>query len=290
MGRMDGKVAFITGGARGQGRSHALTLAREGADIIAVDVAGQIEGLPYETATMDDLKQTAAAVEELDRRAVAIQADVRDQGALDAAVARGIAELGQIDVLVANAGIWTIGRLWELSEERWNLELDVCLSGVWRALKAVAPHMIERGSGSVVMTSSVLGFEGSYASGHYAAAKHGVIGLMRTAAIELGPYGIRCNAVCPGFTDTKLNDRQDVYDLMAGGPGGTPEHRLQIAKAWSLLGGRDLINPQLISNAILFLASDEASGITGVPLPVDMGHLATPGLNPSSDGQSGWLS
>ena len=295
MGRLDGKVAMITGGARGQGRAHAVTLAREGADIILVDVAKEIEGLPFEPATFADLSETAAAVEDLDRRVIAIQGDVRSQPDLDSAVARGIEEFGQIDILVANAGIWTIGRFWELSDERWQLELDVCLTGVWRSAKAVAPHMIERRTGSIVMTSSVLGFEGSYASGHYVAAKHGVLGLMRTAAIELGPYGVRCNAICPGFTDTRLNDRQDVYDLMAGGSGGKPEHRVQAARHWSLLTDVALIPPNAQSNAVLWLVSDESAYVTGIAIPVDAGHLASPGFNPApsqsgrDDESRGWL-
>ena len=284
---MDGHVAFVTGGARGMGRSHALTLAREGADVILLDVATKIEGLPPEIPPPDDLEATAAEIRALGRRVVATHGDVRSQSDLDAAVAKGIQELGKIDVLVANAGIWTIGRFWELSEERWQLEIDVNLSGTWRSAKAVAPHMIERGEGSIILTSSVLGFEGSHSAAHYVAAKSGVLGLMRTVAIELGPYGVRCNAICPGFIDTKMNDRQDVYDLMAGGSDGTAAHRIQAARHWSLLAGRSALDPQSVSNAVLWLASDDSADVTGIALPIDAGHLATPGFNPAPVEQAG---
>jgi SDR family mycofactocin-dependent oxidoreductase len=285
MGRMDGKVVLITGAARGQGRSHALTFAREGADVVLFDVAEQLDTVDYDLATADDLAATAAAVDELGRRAVVVRGDVRHQDALDAAVARGIDELGTIDVLVANAGIWTMDSFWELSEERWSLEVDVNLSGVWRAAKAVAPHMIERRRGAIVMTSSVLGFEALAGSAHYTAAKHGVLGLMRAVALELAPHDINVNAVCPGCIGTPMNHRQDVWDWVKGdarGSGtGTPEDFTEASRHFGVLAGRTALTSQPVSDAVLFLASDEAKEITGVALPVDAGHLVLQGYNPA---------
>jgi NAD(P)-dependent dehydrogenase (short-subunit alcohol dehydrogenase family) len=198
MGLLDGKVALITGGARGQGRAHALTSAREGADVVLVDIADQLETVPYRMATPDDLAETVRQVEALDRRALAVPADVRDQGQLDEAVRRGIAELGKIDILIANAGIWTQGPFWELSEQSWDEMIGVNLTGVWKSAKAVAPHMIERQTGSIVITSSVNGLEPGMNYAHYVAAKHGVIGLMKNIALELAPTGCAATRSTPG--------------------------------------------------------------------------------------------
>ena len=284
MARLEGKVALITGGARGQGRAHAVTLAREGADVIVLDIAGQIDSVPYEMARPDDLKQTVSEVEDLDRRAVAIQADVRSQDQLDQAVAEGIATFGKIDILLANAGVWALGPLWELTEEQWRDMVDVVLTGSWHSVKAVAPHMIDRRQGAIVLTSSVNGLEGGPNYAHYTAAKHGVIGLMRSAALELAPYNVRCNAVCPGFIDTKMNDWQGCYDMMAGAPGGTPEDRAEAARNWSALAGRSLLKPTTVSKAVLWLVSDDAEDVTGVALPVDGGHMVLPGFNAAPAG------
>lgn len=281
MSRLEGKVAFVTGAARGQGASHAVEMARAGADILMVDVADNLDGLPYALATEDDLEETRRAVEAEDRRCVALVADVRSQESLDEAVAAGIARLGAIDILVANAGIWDIGPFWELSEEQFHATIDVNLAGVWRSAKAVAPHMIERRSGSMVLISSVNAMEGGLMYAHYVASKHGVLGLMRSFAIELAPYNIRCNTICPGIVDTKQHDWQGAYDMMKGGPGGTPEDRVQAGRHGAMLAGRGLLPPRSISNAVIFLASDDSSDITGQALPVDGGHLTLLGVNPA---------
>ncbi|HTF12546.1 MAG TPA: mycofactocin-coupled SDR family oxidoreductase [Asanoa sp.] len=278
---LTGHVAFVTGAARGQGRSHALALAEAGADIIAVDVCHDVDTAPYPLATRAELDATAKEIESLDRRVVAVECDVRDSAGLEAAVSRGVAELGRIDILVANAGIWALGRLWEITEGQWQEMLDINLTGAWRSLKAVVPVMIEQKSGAIVLTSSVNGFEAGAGMTHYVAAKHGVLGLMRNAAVELGEYNIRCNAVCPGIVDTKMNDWQGAYDMMAGQPGGTPQDRRHNAYGWSALAGRGLLSPNSISRAVVFLASDDARDITGVALPVDGGHAVLPGSNPN---------
>src|SRR6187402_1130823 len=198
MGRLEGKVAFVTGAARGQGRSHALRLAEEGADIVAVDVCRQLASVPYPMATPEDLTETAKLVEDLDRRIVVREADVRDSARLADVVAEGIGEFGRLDIIVANAGIVSMAPTLELDEDSWQEMIDVNLTGVWKTLKAAVPAMIEAGNGgSVIITSSAAGLRGFANIAHYVAAKHGVVGLMKTLAQELAPHMIRVNTVNP---------------------------------------------------------------------------------------------
>ncbi len=280
MGRLDGKVALITGGARGQGRSHAVTLAREGADILVLDVAAGFEPVDYGLATPEDLAQTVAEVEALDRRIIAVEGDVRSQGDLDGLVQRGIAEFGRIDIGVANAGVVTFADLWELTEEQWSTVIDVNLSGVWRTIKALAPHMIDRRSGSLILIGSANSHEGGEGRLSYVAAKHGVAGIMRSAALELGPYDIRVNVISPGVVDTAIMNTQGTYDMLAGGEGrGTRKSLEDGAKAYTVLTERGLMQPRETSNAVLWLASDESAAVTGVELSVDAGHRILPGVN-----------
>ncbi|WP_369138384.1 mycofactocin-coupled SDR family oxidoreductase [Modestobacter versicolor] len=281
MGLLDGKVALITGGARGQGRAHALTSAREGADVVLVDIADQLETVPYAMATADDLAETVRQVEALDRRALAVTADVRDQGQLDEAVRRGIAEFGQIDILIANAGIWTQGPFWELSEQSWDEMIGVNLTGVWKSAKAVAPHMIERQSGSIVITSSVNGLEPGMNYAHYVAAKHGVIGLMKNIALELAPHGVRCNSINPGAIKTPMTDHQGAWDMFAGHEGGTEADLIEGGYHFHALKGRTFLSPQVIADTALYLNSELAAAVTGVTIPVDAGHMLLPGVNPA---------
>jgi len=203
-GRVAGKVAFITGAARGQGRSHAIRLAQEGADIIAVDLAGQIDSVPYPMATPDDLAQTVKEVEALDRRIIATQADTRDYGALKKALDDGVAELGRLDIVSANAGIFRFGLAEDLPEQTWQDMIDTNLTGVWHAAKAAIPHLRAAGGGSIILTSSAAGLEGMPNIGHYVAAKHGVVGLMRTLALELAPDMIRVNSLHPTTVNTDM--------------------------------------------------------------------------------------
>jgi SDR family mycofactocin-dependent oxidoreductase len=282
MGMLDGKVAFITGGARGQGRAHAVTCAREGADVIIVDVIDQLPTVGYKLATKGDLDETVRLVEAHDRRAIAVKADVRVQDQLDAAVAAGLAELGKIDILIANAGIWTLGSFWELTDEQWDEVIGVNLTGVWKSAKAVAPHMIANGSGSIVITASVNALEAGQYTAHYVAAKHGLIGLMRNVALELAPYGIRCNAVCPGAVKTPMTSHQNAWDMFAGHPGGTEDDMTEAGHHYTLLSGTSWLDPQDVANAALYLNSDLASKVTGATLPVDAGHLTLSGYNPVS--------
>ncbi len=279
MTNLSGQVALVTGAARGQGRSHAVALAGAGADVVGLDACKDIETISYSLAKPGDLDETAKLVQAQGRQFLGRECDVRSSDSLDDAVRAAKERFGRIDVLVANAGIWGLGVLWELSEAQWQDMIDVNLTGVWRTLKAVLPTMIEQRRGSVVLTASVNGLEGGPGYAHYVAAKHGVVGLMRNAALELGPYGVRCNAVCPGFIDTAMNDWPGAYDMMAGAPGGTPEDRRVGAHGWSALAGQGMLPASAISEAVVWLASEGSARVTGVALPVDSGHMVLPGFN-----------
>jgi SDR family mycofactocin-dependent oxidoreductase len=274
-GRMEGKVAFITGAARGQGRSHALRLAQEGADIIAVDICEDIDTVTpfYSLATEEDLAQTAKQVEALDRRIVTSKADVRDLDALQAAFDAGLAELGRVDTVVANAGIATAFlKTWELSAEHWHDMVDVNLTGVYHTAKVAIPAMIEAGNGgSIAFTSSIGGLKGIQNVGHYVSAKHGIVGLMRTLANELAPYNIRVNTVHPTNVNTTMIQNPGVYGLFS--PDDPEPTQDKAIPGFLSLNGLEVpwVEPEDISNAVLFLASDEARYVTGVTLPVDAG-------------------
>ena len=276
MGRVEGKVAFITGAARGQGRSHAIRLAEEGADIIAIDLCEQVDTVPYPMATPEDLAHTVKAVEALDRRIIATQADVRDFGALQAAVDAGVAELGgRLDIVSANAGIAsTDASTTEISEQSWADMVDINLTGVWHTTKAAVPHMIAAGiGGSIVLTSSAAGLKAYPCVGHYVAAKHGVVGLMRTLALELAPHMIRVNSIHPTQVDTDMIQNETIWRLFS--PDKPHPTRETFAPASQEMNALPIpwVQSRDISNALLFLASDEARYVTGVALPVDAGCL-----------------
>jgi SDR family mycofactocin-dependent oxidoreductase len=275
MGRVEGKVAFVTGAARGQGRSHAIRLAEEGADIIAVDLCGQIDTVPYPMATPEDLDQTVKAVEALDRRIIATQADVRDYGALKAALDDGVAQLGHLDIVSANAGIFSFGTMEELDETHWQDMIDVNLTGVWHAAKAAIPHLRAAGGGSMILTSSTAGLQALPNTGHYNAAKHGVVGLMRTLALELAPDMIRVNSVHPTAVDTDMIQNSATYELFAPDLAPAERTREVLSERFATLNVLPIpwVEPIDISNAVLWLASDEARYVTGVTLPVDAGLL-----------------
>lgn len=281
MALLDGNVALVTGAARGQGRAHALTMARNGADVIAVDINENISTIPYDLATPEDLEETAAGVRALGRGVVALKADVRRHEGLDAAVERGLAEFGHIDILIANAGIWAVKPFWELTEEEWSDHLEVNLGGVWRAVKAVTPHMIERQSGAIVITGSSSSIDPGPDYAHYTAAKHGALGFMKSVALDLAPHGIRCNMICPGAVDTKISDWQGAYDMFAGKPHATREERNAAGHHASALKDTGLLDPQVQAGAALWLVSDGSAKVTGVAIPVDGGHLVLSRVNQS---------
>ncbi len=276
MGRMDGKVVFITGAARGQGRASALLMAQEGADIIAVDICEQSpSSVPYPLASKDDLEETAAAVRDLDRRIVAVQADTRDIAQLQAAVDRGVAELGGLDVVLCNAAICPGGRpVWEISEEEWQDVIDVNLSGTWRTLKATIPAMIDQGrGGSIVITASVGSMIGYGGLGDYTAAKHGVAGLMHTLVNEVSVHDIRVNTVNPTSVNTPMIQNDALRDVMGVARDAPLEEYGKFFASGHALD-HPWVEPEDIARAALFLASDEARFVTGVMLPVDLGFLA----------------
>ena len=275
MGTLHGKVALVTGAARGQGRSHAVRLAEEGADIIALDICRPVETVSYRGASSEDLQQTAALVERLDRRIITAEVDVRDLSAQQACVAEGLGALGRLDIVVANAGIFTSAPVHELSEEQWDTMIEVNLTGVWKTVKATVPVLIEQGQGgSIVLISSTGGFQGFPNFGHYVAAKHGVVGLARTMANELGTHNIRVNSVHPTSVLTDMIDHKDMYRLFR--PDLESPTREQFREA--LLGAMNVlpvpwVETRDISNAVAWLASDESRYVTGVALPVDAGAL-----------------
>ena len=277
-GRMEGKVAFVTGAARGQGRSHAVRLAQEGADIIAVDICGPIssEVEPLIAAsTPEDLAETIKLVEDLDRRIIATQADVRDFDAIKSAVDSGVEELGRLDVVVANAGIGNGGETLDKTSERdWQEMIDVNLSGVWKTVKAAVPHLLSAGNGgSIVLTSSVGGMKAYPNTGHYIAAKHGVIGLMRSFAVELGQHSIRVNSVLPTNVNSPMFMNEGTMKMFRPdleNPG--PDDLEVVARMMHVLP-IGWVEPEDISNAVLFLASDESRYVTGTSLAVDGGSL-----------------
>lgn len=271
-GRVAGKVALITGAARGQGRSHAVRLAEEGADVIAIDICGQLETVSYALATTDDMNETVRLVEGLGRRIVAREADVRDYDAVKAAVDDGVSQFGRLDIVSANAGIYSTGRAHELSEQSWHEMIDVNLTGVWHVCKAATPHMTEGGrGGSIVITSSAAGLMAAENIAHYASAKHGLVGLMRTLALELAPHSIRVNSLHPGSVNTDMIHNESTFHLFRPDlENPTFEDMAEVLLALNALPVK-WIESIDVSNALLFLASDEARYITGITLPIDAG-------------------
>ena len=273
-GRVAGKVAFITGAARGQGRSHAIRLAQEGADIIAVDVCQDIPGVPYPGATEADLADTAKAVEALDRRIVTAQADVRDYAGLKAALDDGVAQLGRLDIVAANAGIGTSPHVAaEMAEDTWRDMIDINLTGVWHTAKAGIPHLRAAGGGALILTSSAAGLMAYPYIAHYVSAKHGLVGLMRTLALELAPDMIRVNSIHPTQVDTPMIQNEATYRLFR--PDLDHPTRTDFEPASQEMNALPIpwVDPVDISNAVLFLASDDSRYITGVTLPVDAGAV-----------------
>jgi SDR family mycofactocin-dependent oxidoreductase len=273
-GRVAGKVAFITGAARSQGRSHAIRLAQEGADIIAVDIAGPIESVKaYPGATEEDLAETVKQVEALDRRIVAHKADVRNPQALKEALDDGVAQLGKLDIAIANAGIYQIHPALELDDAGWQETIDINLTGVWNTVKVALPHLVTNKGGSIIITSSTAGLKGLANSVHYNAAKHGVVGIMRTIGNEFGQQNIRVNTIHPTAVNTTMIQNKEVWGLFdPANPNPTRESAEAAFRTINVLP-IPWVEPVDISNAILFLASDEARYITGVTLPVDAGFM-----------------
>lgn len=273
-GRLAGKVALITGAARGVGRAQAVRFSQEGADVIALDVCGPIDTVVVPPACPDDLAETARLVRANGRDAVTVIVDVRDADALRDATDQGVAVFGGLDIVCATAGITSRGMTTELSEAAWGTMLDVNLSGVWRTCKYAVPHLIRRGSGSVVLVSSIAGLRGLVGVAHYTAAKHGVVGLMRSLAHKLAPHGIRVNSIHPTNVDTPMIQNAVVASAFRPDLDRAPT-REEFADAARAMNMLDIpwVEPVDVANASLFLASDEARYITGAALPVDAGAI-----------------
>lgn len=271
-GRVHGKVAFITGAARGQGRSHAVRLAEEGADIVAFDICEQLDHVPYPMPTKDDLDDTKKAVEAVGGTCVTVVGDVRNLADVTSAVNEGIEALGHLDIVLCNAGAATFAPVWEISESEWAMMLAINLTGVWHTIRAALPPMIEaRNGGSIVITSSTGGSRGIPNSAHYVAAKHGVVGLMRDVANEVARFNIRVNTVHPTGVNTTLIQNDHVYKLFRPELDNPTQEDLEPFMVRQNLLKVPWIEPIDVSNAILWLTSDEARYVTGETLHIDAG-------------------
>lgn len=278
MGRVSGKVAFITGAARGQGRAHAIRLAEEGANIVGVDICRQVETVPYPLATAEDLAETVRLVEKTGQRMVSFEIDTRDLAGLRRAAAEGVEQLGGLDIVVANACTLNgFAESWELSEQQWNDQIDIGLTGAWKTTVATIPHIIAQGrGGSIVLTSSTCGLAAEPNISHYDAAKHGVVGLMRALSVELARHMIRVNSVHPTNVRTPLIENEYLVDLFAGGRVGATFADPDVTRAFLDMESMPVpyVEPIDISNAVLYLVSDEARYVTGTTHVVDLGALS----------------
>ncbi|WP_236792180.1 mycofactocin-coupled SDR family oxidoreductase [Amycolatopsis sp. GM8] len=269
MPRFDGRVALITGAARGQGREHAVRFAEAGADVVLVDVPAKVESVPYPLGTTGELHETLALVEQQGRRALAIEADVRRMEQLRAAVARAVEEFGAVDILVANAGIVTYRQLSDMDDQMWRDTIDVNLTGVANAMRAVLGHMLERRYGRIVVTSSQAGRRGVPNLAHYSASKWGLLGLVKAVALEVAPtLGITCNAVLPGAVDTPMMHHDEVYAVFA--PDVPTPSLADLEDRLARLNPMPItwLEPGDISPAVLHLASEEARYISGAAIDV----------------------
>ncbi|KAA0018382.1 mycofactocin-coupled SDR family oxidoreductase [Antrihabitans cavernicola] len=266
MGQFDGKVAFITGVARSQGRNHAIRLAREGANIIGVDICARVsEDSGYVHATPEDLVVTRELIEAEGGKALLEVADVRDSAALADVVQRGVAQFGRLDIVIANAGICNWNRFWEMSDDQWSTLIDVNLTGAWKTLKAAVPTMIEANNGgSIIVVSSVAGIKSLPGQAHYSAAKHGLVGLTKSAAIELGEFKIRVNSIHPYGVNTPMGLDNDALAMFQ-------KHPRYLASFGSILTDSPIAAEDDITEAILYLAGDGARMVTGTQLSIDMG-------------------
>jgi SDR family mycofactocin-dependent oxidoreductase len=268
-GALQGRVAFITGAARGQGRAHAVRLAQEGADIIALDICAPVsDSIGYPAATPEDLAETVRAVEAEGRKVLAREVDIRDDAAVRQLVSDGIEQFGRLDILIANAGVLSWGRIWELSDEQWDTVIDVNLTGTFRTLRAAIPAMIEAGNGgSIVVVSSSAGLKATPGNGHYAASKHGLVALTNTLAIELSEFGIRVNSIHPYSVDTPMIEPELMMEIFGKHP-----HYIH-SFGPMLLQPKGFMGSDEVSDVVAFLAGDGSGTLTGAQIPVDKGVL-----------------
>ena len=265
------KVAFVTGAAHGQGRSHAQYYAKNGADVVVTDISNNVDSVPYDLGTGEELEETAGIVEDEGGEALTIQMDVREEDQVQAAVEEAVDHFGRIDILANNAGIVTISDAVEMDEELWDEMIDTNLKGVWLASKHVGQHFIDRGDGGkIVSTSSTAGLVGSPGASHYTAAKHGVLGMTKTLALELAEYDVNVNAVCPTVVNTPM-----VEGMMEAYGEEVLASMGELSGPFNILDVEDPgIEASDISEAYMWLSSDAARYVTGIGLPVDAGFSA----------------
>jgi SDR family mycofactocin-dependent oxidoreductase len=275
---LEGRVAFVTGAARGQGRAHAVRLANEGADIVAVDVCGPVsDTITYPPATSEDLAETASAVEATGRKVLAREVDIRDLAAQQQVVADTIEQFGRLDVVVANAGVLSWGRMFEMSEEQWDSVIDVNLNGTWRTIRATVPAMIEAGNGgSIIVVSSSAGLKATPGNSHYAASKHGLVAITNSLALEVGEYGIRVNSIHPYSIDTPMVEPEAMMEIFGKYPtyihsfSPMPFHPVNHEGKKGL---QEFMTAEEVSDVVTWLASDASATISGSQIAVDRGTM-----------------
>lgn len=277
-GTLEGRVAFVTGAARGQGRAHAVRLAREGADVVVSDVCGPVSGtIPYPGTTSEDLQETVRLVEAEGRKVLGREVDVRDDAAVRQLVADTVEQFGRLDILVANAGVLSWGRLWELTDEQWNTVIDTNLTGTWRTLRAVVPAMIDAGNGgSIIVVSSSAGVKATPGNSHYAASKHGLTALTNSLALEAGEYGIRVNSIHPYSVATPMTENDAMMGVFAAHPsylhGFAPMPYLPVGQ--SATGKRsDFMSTDEVADVVVWLAGDNSATLSGSQISVDRGVM-----------------
>jgi SDR family mycofactocin-dependent oxidoreductase len=277
-GPLDGRVAFITGAARGQGRAHAIRLAGEGAHIIAIDICGPIsETITYPLATPEELSETVRAVEATGRKVLAREVDIRDLAALQQVVADGVEQFGRLDIVVANAGVLSWGRIWEMSEEQWDTVIDVNLNGTWRTVRAAVPAMIEAGNGgSIIIVSSAAGLKATPGNAHYAASKHGLVALTNSLALEAGEFGIRVNSIHPYSIETPMVEKEAMMAIFAKHPSYIHSFApmpLRPVEHEGKKGLQEFMTPEEVSDVVAWLAGDGSATISGSQIAVDRGTM-----------------
>jgi len=275
-GTLEGRVAFITGAARGQGRAHAVRLASEGADIIAIDVCKPVsETVTYPMPTAEDLAETVRLVEATGRKVIAREVDIRDLEAQQQVVADGMEQFGRLDIVVANAGILSWGRIWEMSEEQWDTVIDINLNGTWRTIRAAVPAMIEAGNGgSIIIVSSSAGTKATPGNAHYSASKHGLVALTNALAIEAGEFGIRVNSIHPYSIDTPMVEKTAMMDVFGKWPAFLHSFSpmpYQPVNHRGKKGLKEFMTPEEVSDVVAWLAGDGSATISGSQIAVDRG-------------------
>jgi SDR family mycofactocin-dependent oxidoreductase len=277
-GTLEGRVAFVTGAARGQGRAHAVRLASEGADVVAIDVCGPIsDTITYPAATSEDLAETVREVEATGRKVLAREVDIRDLAAQQQVVADALEQFGRLDIVVANAGVLSWGRMFEMSEEQWDSVIDVNLNGTWRTVRATVPAMIEAGNGgSIIIVSSSAGLKATPGNSHYAASKHGLVAITNSLALEVGEFGIRVNSIHPYSIGTPMVEPEAMMEIFGKYPtyihsfSPMPYHPVNHDGKKGL---QEFMAPEEVSDVVTWLAGDGSRTISGSQIAVDRGTM-----------------